>query len=997
MSAPAGSARQRTEPAPAPATMDAVDAVDAAEGVDTVKCADTPLGNMPPVAEDGGSSTPAEPRAPPADAAADEPPAETHGGDADGPVNAADLATDAADAPRSPGQEKVAASEGSAAAAAVADSTAVEPASAGATPARSAASTPPTGGRPPRPLLNADTVPSLPNLNLRLHLPPVGFAAQHAGCVAGALAEMDGAAPPPQRTVVVDGEVITFFLLAQLPPYRRPQDDAENLLASLSIGIDVVPLGGAAVGPIAADHIENGHAGADAADGAAAANGLRPGGERGRRTVVSVDSRESHHGVASLLHSAAVSNTPQGTDGSAAVAAAAATLAGADGLRGPTFYVLRNGWIAYPLHAKIAVPAIEEGSEDTALSLVVSVTQRIDASDEGLALAGGSGADGAAGSTASAAAPPSPLSEFHAKMERLPVRPHDVEPQTITIDSIVGHMHRRALGRAAAATAHHVRDSVGGGAGGRAATVYRRCLARSLIAVTPVAVALETVVMADRRALLAVQITNRLWEAVRAAQKLQATQPTADVAGARPGMGPRLPSHHRAHLHGPVPNGSAAGTAVVSPVTPLASLTPPPNIPAPASAPPVALKPGVGPAAPVGERPAGAPQTAVTPPPTQPPPLLAPPVTAPVPQAPSPSTSPSPTLNLFASAFGERTNALRQRASNLTASVSQALSGPKKGAAKTASSTTVVSRGPSLTTAELPVAPAAPASATTPGLATAPAAASAVTPTASPAAVRVGGRPPVAEPPGRLTTSFLGNTDWLRAAAPATAQSLETDTSLRPEVVAEGRADGAVGRRRGDGGSGLTSAPQRDARGATGQGRSRRFAWWTCSSDWARPKSTAARASIWTPSSKCTCTWCAGVHRRMRKSCVWGRLMIGSLSFRAHGDDAGHRARSGAGACRERRGGGESAAALRPPAQRPAGPRQAVRGHGDGAPGAGGPRHPRRRRGRVARPALVRVPLPAGRGAAVWRCQRPARLHHHQRLRCAGRPDGSRVCGPAAR
>jgi hypothetical protein len=95
------------------------------------------------------------------------------------------------------------------------------------------------------------------------------------------------------------------------------------------------------------------------------------------------------------------------------------------------------------------------------------------------------------------------------------------------------------------------RPGAGAGGGGAAGmSTHRRCLVRVLTAVMPIAVGLDTVVMADRRALVAVRTTHRLWEGVRRAQRLHlaaALETDADrlkdtVALVRPGLAPRTAS-----------------------------------------------------------------------------------------------------------------------------------------------------------------------------------------------------------------------------------------------------------------------------------------------------------------------------------------------------------------------------------------------------------------------------------------------------------------------
>jgi hypothetical protein len=196
--------------------------------------------------------------------------------------------------------------------------------------------------RPGRLRLTADDVPTLPNINLRLHVPPVGFAAGQADGIAGALRDLDGASHPSQRTTVVDGEEVAFFLLAQLPPfYQSDAHAAEHLLASLQISVDIVPLTAGPSADAAGGSAGAGGAATAMAVAAAAATasmlGRGPPGGR-RRSTVAVDTRESHHDPLVAGRTAPIALMVGTT--TTAVAATAV-------------YALRNNWVAYPLRARI--------------------------------------------------------------------------------------------------------------------------------------------------------------------------------------------------------------------------------------------------------------------------------------------------------------------------------------------------------------------------------------------------------------------------------------------------------------------------------------------------------------------------------------------------------------------------------------------------------------------------------------------------------------------
>ena len=302
-----------------------------------------------------------------------------------------------------------------------------------------------------------------------------------------------------------------------------------------------------------------------------------------------------------------------------------------------------------------------------------------------------------------------------------------------------------AMGASAAQMA--ATRSVGGA--GRNVTTYRRCLARQLAVVAPLMVALETVVMADRRALVAIRLTNRLGEAIRDAQL------ALDASAAVPGNG----------------GASGAGGATGQRPSTVVGLATPPAVRVALSRPqPTASSASAGSAAGGGS-------------------LRVPPVltrtstdvstsgtsshwlAAPSPAASSGGALTSPTTADKTSVAAT----LRQRASNL---MNQALMSQRRGAgnslAASAASTPAPTPLSSTTGKGVAGAPGSSGSAGTAAVSGRP------MPRLDTSGSGSSGRPPV--------PSFLGDVDWLRqGAASATTQPWELDASLRAATVPEGK------------------------------------------------------------------------------------------------------------------------------------------------------------------------------------------------------------------
>ena len=288
--------------------------------------------------------------------------------------------------------------------------------------------------------------------------------------------------------------------------------------------------------------------------------------------------------------------------------------------------------------------------------------------------------------------------------------------------------------------------------------VARRSLARVLSVVTPIAVAIETTVMADRRALVAVRVTHRLWEGLKTAMLANSHAKFAadadrlkDVATqGRASVPPATPS---VNVVGPTWSADSAPATGHAGGRDLFSPPPQPTFAGGSSG--GATSGGVG----VGPAHASAPSS----PPSQFP------------------ASPTTGSSVAAS--------LRLRASNLTASMTQALAGGhkrsqssapgKNGPSSSSSTTTAAAAGvpPPVPTTLRPYPPVPrPTSMAAPTL-----------PVAAPLARRLT-RLESNGASGRQA-SILGDSDWLRQQSSGMPCPWETDTAIKAAPLSEGTTD----------------------------------------------------------------------------------------------------------------------------------------------------------------------------------------------------------------